>query len=82
MTVKLHGHAELSRYEILDLFVIQYISESRNINIDLYNGDKIYALRSMLILGQRSNRTHKYYHGKSFVISLDILVTWVAMMCF
>jgi len=26
MTVKLHGHDELSRYEILDLFVIQYIS--------------------------------------------------------
>ncbi|KEH33557.1 transmembrane protein, putative [Medicago truncatula] len=36
MTVKKHGHAELSKYEILDLFVIQYISESRNINIDLY----------------------------------------------
>jgi len=47
MTVKLHGHAELSQYKILDLFVIQYISESRNITIDLYKGDKIYALRSM-----------------------------------
>jgi hypothetical protein len=41
MTVKLHGHAELSQYKILDLFVIQYILESRNINIDLYKGDKI-----------------------------------------
>jgi len=47
MAVKLHGHAELSQYKILDLFVIQYISKSRNINIDLYKGDKIYALRSI-----------------------------------
>ncbi|AES65906.2 hypothetical protein MTR_2g058630 [Medicago truncatula] len=47
MTVKPHGHAELSQYEILDLFVIQYISESRNINIDLYKGDNIYALGSI-----------------------------------
>ena len=47
MAVKLHGHAELSQYEILDLFVIQYISGSRNINIDLYKGDNIYALRSL-----------------------------------
>ncbi|KEH21919.1 hypothetical protein MTR_7g025455 [Medicago truncatula] len=65
MTVKLQGHAELSQYEILDLFVIQYISESRNIIIDLYKGDNTYALRSI----------------KGFVRSLDILVTWVAMMC-
>jgi len=41
MTVKLHDRAELSQYEILDLFVIQYISGSRNINIDLYNDDKL-----------------------------------------
>jgi len=34
MTVKLHGHAELSQYKILHLFVIQYNLESRNINID------------------------------------------------
>ena len=62
MTVKLHGNAELSQYKILmDLFVIQYISESRNINIDLYKGDKIYALRSIKILGQRGKCTHKYY---------------------
>ncbi|AES95336.1 hypothetical protein MTR_5g024370 [Medicago truncatula] len=81
MTVKLHGHAELSQYEILDLFVIQYISESRNINIDLYKGDNIYALGSIKISRQRSNCTHNYYHGKGFVRSLDILVTWVAMMC-
>ncbi|AES81027.1 transmembrane protein, putative [Medicago truncatula] len=81
MTVKLHGHAELSQYEILDLFVIQYISESRNINIDLYKGDNIYALRSIKISRQRSNCKHNYYHGKGFVISLDILVTWIAMMC-
>lgn len=47
MTVKLHGHAELSQYEILDLFVIQYISESRNIIIDLYKGDNTYALGSI-----------------------------------
>jgi len=39
MTIKLHGHAELSQYEILELFVIQYISGSRNTNIDLYKGD-------------------------------------------
>jgi len=39
MTVKLHGHAEQSQYKILDLFIIQYISESKNINIDLYKGD-------------------------------------------
>ncbi|KEH25487.1 hypothetical protein MTR_6g024160 [Medicago truncatula] len=76
MTVKLHGYAELSQYEILDLFVIQYISESRNINIDLYNGDNIYALGSIKISRQRSNCTHNYYHGKCFVRSLDILVTW------
>jgi len=44
MTVKLHVHAELSQYEIFDLFVIQYISGSRNINIDLHKGDKNYAL--------------------------------------
>jgi len=43
----MHGHAELSKYKILDLFVIRYISELRNINIDLYKGDKIYALRSI-----------------------------------
>jgi hypothetical protein len=43
MTVKLHDHAELSQYEILSWFIIQYISGSRNINIDLYKGDKIYA---------------------------------------
>jgi len=47
MTVKLHGHAELSQYELLDLFVIQYISGSRNIDIDLYKDDKNYALWSM-----------------------------------
>ncbi|KEH19890.1 hypothetical protein MTR_8g470070 [Medicago truncatula] len=47
MTVKLHSHDELSQYEILDLFVIQYISESRNIIIDLYKGDNTYALRSI-----------------------------------
>jgi len=47
MTVKLHGHAKLSQYEILGLFVIQYISGLRNINIDLYKGDKIYALWSI-----------------------------------
>jgi len=47
MTVKLHGHAKLSQYEILDLFIIQYISGSRNININLYKGDNIYALRSI-----------------------------------
>ena len=64
MTVKLHGHAELSQYKILDLFVIQYILESRNINIDLYKGDNIYALGSIKILRQRSNYTHEYYHGK------------------
>jgi hypothetical protein len=64
MTVKLHGHAELSQYKILDLFVIQYISESRNINIDLYKGDNIYALGSIKISRQRSNCTHEYYHGK------------------
>jgi len=44
MTVKLHGNAELSQYEILDLFVIQNISGSRNIYIDLYKGHKNYAL--------------------------------------
>jgi len=33
------------------------------------------------ILGQRSNCTHAYYHGKSFVKSLDIFLTWLAMMC-
>ena len=64
MTVKLHGHAELSQYKILDLFVIQYISESRNINIDLYKGDNIYALGSIKISRQKINCTHKYYHGK------------------
>ena len=64
MTVKLHGHAELSQYKILDLFVIQYISESRNINIDLYKGDNIYVLGSIKISRQRSNCTHEYYHGK------------------
>jgi len=47
MTVKLHGHVESSQYEILGLFVIQYISRSRNINIDLSNGEKIYALWSI-----------------------------------
>jgi len=25
MTVKLHGHAESSQYEILGLFIVQYI---------------------------------------------------------
>ena len=64
MTVKLHGYAELSQYKILDLFVIQYISESRNINIDLYKGDNIYALGSIKISRQRSKCTHEYYHGK------------------
>ena len=64
MTVKLHGHAELSQYKILDLFVIQYISESRNINIDLYKGDNNYALGSMKISRQRSKYTHECYHGK------------------
>ena len=44
MTVKLHGHVESSQYEIFGLSVIQYISGSRNINIDLYKGDKIYVL--------------------------------------
>jgi len=81
MIVKLHGHVELSQYEILDLFVIHYILGSRNINIDLYKGDKICVLWSIQILGQRGNCTHEYYHGKGFVRSLDILVTWVAMMC-
>jgi len=38
MTVKLYGYAELSQYEILDLFVIHYILGSRNINIYLYKG--------------------------------------------
>ena len=47
MTVKLHGHAELSQYKILDLFIIQYISESRNVNIDPYKDDNIYALGSI-----------------------------------
>jgi len=47
MTIKLHGQYELSQYEILDLFVIQYISGSRNIDIDLYKGDKIYSLWSI-----------------------------------
>jgi len=48
----------------LDLFVIQYISESRNISIDLYKGDNIYALGSIKISRQRSNCTREYYHGK------------------
>jgi len=39
MTVKLHDHAELSQYEILNLFIVQYISGSRNINIELNKGD-------------------------------------------
>jgi len=47
MTLKLHDHAELSQYEILDLFFVQYILESRNTNIDLYKGDKIYVLWSI-----------------------------------
>jgi len=42
--LKLHGQAELSQYEILDLFVTQYISGSRNINIELYKGDITYVL--------------------------------------
>ena len=70
MTVKLHGHAELCQYKILNLFVIQYISESRNISIDLYKGDNIYALGSIKISRQRSNCTHEHYHGK---VSLDHL---------
>lgn len=64
MTVKLHGHAELSQYKILDLFVIQYISESRNINIDLYKGDNIYALGSIEISRQRSNCIKYLYNVK------------------
>ena len=47
MTEKLHGHAELSQYEILDLFVTQYVSGSRNINIELYKDDTTYVLCSI-----------------------------------
>jgi len=47
MTIKLHDHAELSQYEILDLFGIQYTSGSININIELYKGDTIYVLCSI-----------------------------------
>lgn len=59
---KVSCHVEPSQYEILDLLVIQYISGSRNIKIDLYKGDKIYALWSIYIRVQRSNCTHEYYH--------------------
>ena len=31
--------------------------------------------------GERSNCTHEHYHGKCFVRSLYILVTWIAVMC-
>ena len=48
----------------IDLFVIQYILESRNISIDLYKDDNIYALGSIKISRQRSNCTHEHYHGK------------------
>ena len=47
MIVKLHGHAELSQYEILELYVIQYILGSKNVNIDIYKADNIYALWSI-----------------------------------
>ncbi|KEH25996.1 hypothetical protein MTR_6g039090 [Medicago truncatula] len=68
MTIKMHGHAELSQYKILDLLFIQYISESRNINIDLNKAENIYALGSIMISRQRSNCTHEYYHGKHRVL--------------
>jgi len=35
MTAKMHDLAELSQYEILNLFVTQYILESWNLNIEL-----------------------------------------------
>jgi len=59
--LKLHGHAELSQYEILDLFVTQYISGSRNINIELYKGDITYVLCLIYIYiykGKMGNYTH------------------------
>jgi len=44
MNVRMNVHAELSQYEILDLFDTQYILESKNINIKLFKGDTIYVL--------------------------------------
>jgi len=42
----------------------------------------IYIYIYIYIWGQRSNCAHEHYHGKCFVRSLDIHVTWVAVMCY
>ncbi|KEH33911.1 transmembrane protein, putative [Medicago truncatula] len=76
MTVKLHGHAELSQYEILDLFVIQYISESRNIIIDLYKGDNTYALGS--IKGIETKDTEFWMS----TVRVDLLEALLLAACF
>ena len=66
MTVKLLGHAELSQYEILDLFVIQYVLGSRNINIDLYKGDKTMTCDQ-----------YRYY-DKGVIIHMSIIIEKVS----
>ena len=58
------GHAELSQYEILSLFVDQYILGSRN---KILNHTRV--TRSMPCVqyrykGQRGNYIHDRYHGK------------------
>ncbi|KAK2436545.1 hypothetical protein QL285_021533 [Trifolium repens] len=60
----MRGHAELSQYKILSLFVTQYILGSRNMILNYTR-----VIRSMPCVqyrykGQRGNYIHDRYHGK------------------
>ena len=77
---KMHGHAEISQYEILSLFVTKSTWVSRNIILNYTR-----VTHTMLCVQYR-------YKGKRIIIHMiifmemlrhntDILVTWVAVMC-
>jgi hypothetical protein len=60
----MRDYAELSQYEILSLFVTQYILGSRNtilncIRVTLYMSRVQYRYK-----GKKDNYTHDPYHGK------------------